>query len=235
MRVRQNVVPAAIGAGFLLYFGFLHLAEPTGTDLFNRANWVFYHTLRLGGLAMAAVALWSMLGQGITLAVDAVITVVIGGLLILTGLAMAIDGGDMLQTIINVVCGGMFVSSGRHNWKDYRFLSAAAASSTEVYGDPRTLDVDRASQVPISGATTSLAGNLRRRTLGSAGLDATPEAGPHTSAKHVQPPSPTHGNGRGEGEGQREPAPPPTSPEGFLAALAKKTPPPDADDEGSHT
>jgi len=129
MRVRQNVVPAAIGAAFLLFFGFFQLTEPTGTDLFGRANWVFYYTLRLGGLAMAAVAAWSLLGQSITLAVDAVVTVAIGALLILTGLGMAVDGGAMGQTIINVVCGGMFISSGVRNWRDYRLFSATKTSN----------------------------------------------------------------------------------------------------------
>jgi hypothetical protein len=142
-RVRQNVATAAIGAAFLLFFGFYRLAEPTGTELFDRAWWVFYHTLRVGGVSLATVALWSMLGQGITLAVDAVITVVIGGLLILTGLAMAIDGGDMLQTIINVVCGGMFVSSGLHNWKDYRFLSPRTESKAATFRTPGLPDLNR--------------------------------------------------------------------------------------------
>jgi len=202
-RVRQNVVPAAIGAAFLLYFGFLHLAEPTGTDLFNRANWVFYHTLRLGGLAMAAVALWSMLGQGITLAVDAVITVVIGGLLILTGLAMAIDGGDMLQTVINVVCGGMFVSSGRHNWKDYRFLSPRTASRAATFRTPGLPDLNRpAHTVPT----------VRPKL--------------HSSSQ---------GERRDEGREHREAATPPPPPDGFLAALAKKTPPSHTDDPGPRT
>ena len=139
MRVRQNVAPAAIGAAFLLYFGFLHLTEPTGTDLFSRANWIFYYTLRLGGLAMAAVAAWSAFGHPITLAIDAIVTVAIGGLLILTGFGMAIDGGAMGQTIINVVCGGMFISSGFRNWRDSRSFSATMASN-----DPsmRSGDVD---------------------------------------------------------------------------------------------
>jgi len=137
MRVRQNVAPAAIGALLLLYFGFLHLAEPTGTDVFGRASWVFYHTLRLGGLAMGVVALWCVLGQSVALVVDAVITVLIGVLLILTGLAMAVDGGDMIQTIINVVCGGMFISSGVRNWRDYRFLGATLASTrTKIPAPP---------------------------------------------------------------------------------------------------
>ncbi|MFH1108133.1 MAG: hypothetical protein V1790_02900 [Planctomycetota bacterium] len=143
MRVRQNVVPAAIGAAFLLYFGFLHLAEPTGTDLFNRANWVFYHTLRLGGLAMGVIAAWSLFGHSITLAVDAVVTVAIGALLVLTGLGMAVDGGPIGQTIINVVCGGMFISSGLHNWKDCRFLSPRTASRAATFRAPGLPDLNR--------------------------------------------------------------------------------------------
>lgn len=191
MRVRQNVVPAAIGAAFLLYFGFFQLIEPTGTDLFGRANWVFYYTLRLGGLAMAAVAAWSLLGQSITLAVDAVVAVAIGALLVLTGLGMAVDGGAMVQTIINVVCGGMFISSGVRNWRDYRLLAAASASI----------------HTPMPTA-----------------------------------PSPSQGEGRGEGQLHRKTivlpresgVPIALPPEGFLASLAKKPPPP-TDDEGPST
>ncbi len=202
-RVRGNVAPAAIGAAFLLYFGFLHLAEPTGTDLFNRANWVFYHTLRLGGLAMAAVAFWSLLGQGITLAVDAVVAVLIGALLILTGLAMTIDGGDMPQTIINVVCGGMFISSGLHNWKDYRFLSPSTASRATTFRTPGLPDLNR----PVHTAPT-----VRPKL--------------HSSSQ---------GERRDEGREHREAATPPPPPVGFLAALAKKTPPSRTDDPGSRT
>ena len=146
-RVRQNVAPAAIGAAFLLYFGFYsQLTEPTGTELFDRAWWVLYHTLRVGGVALAAIALWSMLGQGITLAVDAVVAVLIGALLILTGLAMAIDGGDMLQTIINVVCGGMFISSGLHNWKDYRCPSPRTTSRATTFRTPGLPDLNHPAQ-----------------------------------------------------------------------------------------
>jgi len=143
MRVRQNVAPAAVGATFLLYFGFFHLAEPTGTGLFDRASWVFYHTLRVGGAALAAIAAWSLLGQPITLAIDAVVTVAIGALLILTGLGMAIDGGEILQTIINVVCGGMFTSSGIRNWRDYRLFRATKASVDPVIQSRDLNDFDR--------------------------------------------------------------------------------------------
>ena len=203
MRVRQNVAPAAIGAAFLLYFGFFQLAEPTGTELFDRASWVFYHTLRVGGFAMAAVAAWSMFGQPITLAVDAVVTVAIGILLILTGLGMSVDGGAMVQTIINVVCGAMFSSSGVRNWRDFRVIS-----STKKLNDPPTLT----------------------RDLGDS--DRRPQPSQDVRRK---PPSLSRGEGRGDGQAQREsttPVAPP--PEGFLASLAKKPPPPTGD-EGSST
>jgi hypothetical protein len=203
LRVRQNVTPAAIGAAFLLYFGFFQLTEPTDTELFDRASWVFYHTLRLGGVAMGAVAAWSLLGQSITLAVDAVVTVAIGALLILTGLGMAVDGGAMVQTVINVVCGGMFSSSGVRNWRDYRSFIATKTSNHPAIP---TRDLDD--------------------------FDRPPHPSPDVRRK---PPSPLPGEGRGEGRAPREsttPIAPP--PEGFLASLAKKPPPP-ANDEGPST
>lgn len=148
IRVRQNVAPAAIGAAFLLFFGFFQLTEPTGTELFDRASWVFYHTLRVGGLAMGAVAAWSLLGQPITLGIDAVVTVAIGALLIFTGVGMAVDGGAMIQTIINVVCGGMFTSSGVRNWRDYRFFSATKTSNHPAIPSRDLGDLDRRPDAP---------------------------------------------------------------------------------------
>lgn len=145
MRVRQNIAPTAIGAAFLLYFGFRYMAEPTGTELFDRASWVFFQTLRVGGVAMAVVAVWSLFGHPITLAIDAVVTVAIGVLLILTGLGMAVDGGAIIQTIINVVCGGMFTSSGVRNWRDYRLFSA---TKTSDYPAMPTRDLDEFDRHP---------------------------------------------------------------------------------------
>lgn len=103
----------------MIYFGFFSLAEPSGTDLFSQAAWVFFHTIRLGGVAMAVLALWSLSGQRLALIVDAVVSIAIGVLLALTGVVMLIDGGGALQSALNVVFGWMFVSAGRRNWSDY--------------------------------------------------------------------------------------------------------------------
>lgn len=222
MRVRQNVAPAAIGTAFLLYFGFFVMAEPTGWDVYHRAAWVLYHTLRLGGLAMGAIAIWCILGQSIALVVDAVITVLIGSLLILTGLAMKVDGGDRVQTIINVVCGGMFISSGVRNWKEYRFISSTKASKPMAIPRPQARHLDR---------TPHALPNIRRTPpFPTQGLNEPTES---------QTSRPSRGGlrgseGRDESRGQRESTTPiELPPEGFLASLAKKPPP--TDDEGPST
>ncbi len=110
----------------MIYFGFFGLLEPTGTDLFSRASWVFFHTLRIGGVAMGILALWSLSGQRPVLMIDAVVSIAIGTVFALTGAAMLIDGGAPLQPALNVVFGWMFVSAGRRNWSDYYALAKRA-------------------------------------------------------------------------------------------------------------
>jgi len=122
--VRRNVWPAAIAAVLMCYFGFQVLLKPEGTDLFARSNWIFYHTLRIG---------WCWLGMGAALAVDAVVSILIGVLLILSGGGMLIDGGAGINTILVIVFGMMFFSSGRYNWRTYRHLSAGGRVVSEVY------------------------------------------------------------------------------------------------------
>ncbi len=133
-RVRQNAGSAAIAAALMIYFGFFRLLEPSGSDLFQRAGWVFYHTLRVGGIVMGLVAVWSLLGHRPVLLVDAVASVVNGALLILTGAGMGIDGGDLLQTAFMIVFGIMFISAGVRNGRTYADLRAA--SHAESAGHP---------------------------------------------------------------------------------------------------
>ena len=119
----------------MIYFGFYGLAEPTGTDLFSKANWVFFHTLRIGGIALAVLALWSLSGQRLALIVDAVVSIAIGVLFAATGVAMLVDGGGTLQSVINVMFGWMFVSSGRRNWSDYYAFAKRADHTARPMAD----------------------------------------------------------------------------------------------------
>ena len=119
--VRQNAVSAAIAAACMLYFGFRAFAEPTGASLFERSNWILFHTLRIGGIAMALVAIGSWLGYRPVLMVDAVVSTVVGLLFIVSGGGMLIDGGAAIQNALVILFGLMFVSAGvrtarRHAW-----------------------------------------------------------------------------------------------------------------------
>jgi hypothetical protein len=130
--VRQNAGAAAFGAALLLFFGFYYLAEPSRGDLFGKSAWVLYHTLRIGGVATAAIALWLWTGHRPALVADALIAGLIGVLFILTGTGMLIDGGDMLQVIINAFCGVLFIRAATHSADLYRKTGPLQRAETFV-------------------------------------------------------------------------------------------------------
>lgn len=125
--VRETVRKAApatlIGAALMLYFGFVHMAQPIGDDLFHRAASVLYYTLRLGGLAFVGVTALLYAGVPAALMVDAVLSIPTGVVLAGCGVGMILDGGDALNTIILLLCGASFVSSGWRNGQEYRRIA----------------------------------------------------------------------------------------------------------------
>jgi len=165
-RVRSQLFPALIGAALMLYFGFVQMAEPTGTDLFNRAAWVFYQTLRLGGVAMALVAASLLTGHPLALIADAVVTVICGLLFVGTGGGMLLGGGEMIQIVINLFCGTSFVSSGMRSWKGYYNIAVPVASPL-VGGvsesAPRTSRDATPDETRPSGYLAALADQKRRQ------------------------------------------------------------------------
>lgn len=135
--VRRNTTPAVIAALLLGYYGFFTLAEPDGTDLYSQCNWLFYHTLRIGGVLMGLMAVWSLTGMALALVVDGVVSMVIGALFALTGGGMLLDGGVGLNTILIIIFGMMFVGAGRRNLLTFRHLSAGGrVSVVEVLTPP---------------------------------------------------------------------------------------------------
>lgn len=109
-RVRAGFVPRLVAAGILLYFGFVRLAEPSGTGLFEQANVWFYHAVRIGGVSLAIVAAASATGHGTVLVADAVVSGAIGAVFIVTAGLMLIGGGDAVNSVLILVFGGLFVS-----------------------------------------------------------------------------------------------------------------------------
>lgn len=109
---RAHASSAAIAAGLMLYFGYVQFAIPTATGLFEWCNLVLVYTLRIGGVAMAAVAVALFVGLRSALVADGLVSIVSGGVFILTGVGMILGGGVVLQTLINVAVGYMFIRAG---------------------------------------------------------------------------------------------------------------------------
>ena len=162
-RVRENALSAAIAAILLSYYGFSVLAEPTGTGAFERAALVFYHTLRIGGVMMALIAVLSIVGVRVALLLDAIASVGIGMLFAVTGIVMFADGGTGLQPLLNVLFGAMFVSSGVRNGRHFRRLRSDAEQSPRSPDSHRETYPSPAVSKPTGDSSTaSLAGHLRQ-------------------------------------------------------------------------
>ncbi len=197
--VRRNAGTAAIAAVLMLYFGFAQLAEPGGTDLFSRCNLVFYHALRVGGVAMTIIAVWSWFGYPSALMVDSVVSVVIGVVFMLTGAGMLVDGGASLQSVLIVIFGGMFLSAGIRSRRVYARIA------------------------PTGGPASVFDGGFERRHVETASTPALrPDA--MTPPSEQKRPLPLAESRIDEKTLAEEGRGPPT--EGYLAALAENDPPP---------
>ena len=239
--VRRNAGSAGLAAALLLFFGFSHLARPVGNDLFAVSAMLFYHALRVGGIVMAVVAAWSLLGRPLVLVVDAVASVAIGICFALSGVGLLAGGGEALQSILNVVFGCMFIGASVRNWREYRFCSLTVdrvASVGRTACD--TLPQHDTAEEPSSVPGSSLASQLRQRmadpgdtasTLRSsvpvsvrdspvrtADAPLSPGASDPSTLSPPAPEVPASNEQRDKG------APP--APDGFLASFADEGPPP---------
>lgn len=197
--VRRNVWPAAIAAVLLCYYGFSRLLEPEGTGLFARSNWIFFHTIRIGGICLALITIWSLVGKRAALAADGVASIAIGVLFVLSGGGMLLDGGGGFNTILIIMFGMMFFGSGRRNWQTYRHLVAGGRVIEEYTETFQTPARPAAPPAHAPGRTPVV---------------ETPV--PHVDDGPTADTTPTR-----QADVSEEEAPP----EGFLAAMAKKPPP----------
>jgi hypothetical protein len=235
-RVRANAGGAAIAAALLIYFGFFRLVEPSGTDLFDRAGWVFYHTVRLGGVIMAGLSAASLLGHPAVLVLDCAASLVIGALLGVTGLVMKAAGGGIEQLIISVFCGGLFISSGLRNGRDYLLISRARRGAAAPASGGRNVEAIRAALPPMPPAVTMPANAPVGRSAATALLAQRRAGSPSTSAPGEPPARPPRAAG-GPVDGSPPPegsvlpdvntAPvPPPGESGYLASFGESGPPP---------
>jgi hypothetical protein len=128
-RVRYNVASAAIGAICLLAYGFALAGPAQIKTMFNLGDAVSVHTLRIGGVALLLVAIGSMTGKLIFLLIDAIVMIPVGLGMIVSGVLMLFGGGGFLQAL-PVLFGGLFVSAGLRNARDYQHLSVFSRSTS---------------------------------------------------------------------------------------------------------
>jgi len=229
-QVRQNAWSAAIAAALMIYFGFFVLAEPTGAGLFSWSALAFYHTLRIGGIAMALIVLWSLLGDRTVLLVDGIASSVIGALFVLSAVGLLLGGGAMFETLLYVVFGSMFISSGRRNYREYFYLAGLAevGPQTDLAGNwtdghpppPRPSAADSDLMV---GPGTQLE-SFEQETPSHGQAPAAPEE-VETVPEHGLPMPPPSRSEDELDQARDEQTPEPES-GGFLASFADEEPPP---------
>ncbi len=139
---RKAAVATMIGAVLMLYFGFIHLGRPNGDDLFNRAALVLYYTLRSGGIAFAGISFLLFLGWLGALVLDAALALPTGAILIVCGVVMMLDHGDGFNSIILILCGASFLTSGWRNAQEYLRIRRLAPSPFQVVGRGEGIDTD---------------------------------------------------------------------------------------------
>jgi len=194
--VRNNAWSTAIAAVLMCLYGFAWLAKPTPTDLFSWCALVLYHTLRLGGVVMAIVTVWSLLGRPAVLAVDAISSTLIGVVFVSTGIGMLVDGGAVFNSVLIVLFGGLFIRSGVQNWHLFRSLG---------------LRYEGRGAMPLAGRPEAT-----RMSAAPAPVRAFPPLEAEAPAKTYIEPTPRSDAIQSE----------PTPEGGFLAAFGQKPPPP---------
>lgn len=165
-RVRQNVIPAGIAALLMLYFSYSGggFVDPEGGDAFAIGGMIFICTLKYGGFAMLAAALWSLSGMRVALLFDAVCSVLIGLLLCTSGGLMMAGGGS---GFLYVVFGVLFLWGGVRNGRNW----AEMASVRSVGSDkPMSHELDVAVARAIDdGPMLTQAGDLESHDTEPAG------------------------------------------------------------------
>ena len=153
-RVRGNTGAAALAGGLLILFGFFALKTVVAADLTGHAANVLCYLVRVGGLALIGVAMWSSFGHRPALLADAMICFLVGAAFVVVALLMLIDFGwwTVVRTLLYMICGTMFLNSGLRTWRDYRELVRLEAVGDGIGEE----DVERLAAPNGSPLTTQL-------------------------------------------------------------------------------
>ena len=126
----RSVAFSAFVAGVLMVLvGFwLGLEGLSKSNVYNASVTVFNWLMRIGGIAMLIVAAMAYLNWRPILAFDAAAAVVIGGMMVLISLVWIMNN-DLIQGVVILFFGGMFVKAGIQSWLMFRGTPARSADT----------------------------------------------------------------------------------------------------------
>jgi len=199
---------AAIGAAMMLLVGFvLDLRGISDSEFYNFTVSAFTWTMKVGGVLMALVAGLLWVGLRPVLLVDAIFAMAIGVLMVGVGGVWVVHQ-TLLNGVLSLVFGVIFVRSGWGSWLAYRGSSAG-------YAFPVASGQDDSSASPAV-ATPAARQEAMDRLLASKKREASPEPAPAVAKPAPEPPCPP---AKVPPLAKNEPPP-----EGFLAELGREDP-----------
>lgn len=117
---RDNAMYAGFAALLMLYYGFhVGLVGYSDSAIYNTSVSICDWTMKIGGIALAAIAVGGAAGIAEVLAVDAVVSLVIGASFLFCGLIWLLTQGDW-EGLLFIVFGGMFLNAARGCWNSFR-------------------------------------------------------------------------------------------------------------------
>ncbi|MCH7813901.1 MAG: hypothetical protein IID40_07760, partial [Planctomycetes bacterium] len=236
---------SAIAAAMMLYYRYPRDSWVLPSENPGRAGaLIFVNTLEFGGWAMVLATLGLLAAMRRALAFDAVASVLIGALFVISGVLLFSGGG--MQPIMYAVFGIMFIASSRNSWREYVLSTPAASDLAEPSYDPHF--AKRRAAAKVESRTGSLAGRLMQQSRERLGARPTrpeppqpaaprqpsPPVEPETPAPVVAPPitpsAPTEAPPTALEPDPDQAADEPTDeppPDGFLAQFGRPEDPPD--------
>lgn len=220
--IRRNASAAGFLAGLFILFGFCGVfGPPSGDGLFFYGDSLFQLTLRLGGIALAVVAVWSSIGTPAALAADAVTSMAIGIGLMTGAVLMVIGDGSILTNLLYFVCGIIFMTSGLRLWSEYSSLPREKKIQVEEVEIPD--DLAGSEHAAIDGAIADAARAQQTPSASSPEDSDLITFDRPARARHARPSSVIAQDDTIRLDKLDPPKSPP--PDGYLADLARKKPP----------
>ena len=153
-RVRENTSPAAITGAILLVYGFFVCSGPSGEGIFRTGDAIFLLGLRVGGLAMIGVAVWSAFGHLPALLADAVVSALVGLALIISDILLTKGGGFVITYALYAIFGFILLRSAVGVGMVYFSLNKESVESDEE-------DAPDASALSVADGDSSFLSGLR--------------------------------------------------------------------------